>query len=536
MKLTRRQLLGSGVAGASLVLGACGQSSSAPSTTSTTAVKRKGILEPGSLPYPGRAVGTDQVPEIEHFVVVMMENHSFDNILGLIGRGDGFTLGADGQPTAKNPDGQGNYIHAFHMPTECQTNGVGNDWKVTHEAYDGGTCQGFVTSTSAEAMGYFTKDDLPFTLWHGQHVSHRRPVLLLGHGPDRPESPLPHRRHLARPHRRHIPAGPPAQRRDLRAVQQARDHLEGLLLDATDPRGVPAALGDNALSKGLAKIDQFYVDAAAGNLPSFSLVEPNYDDQSEENPQDIQFGDQFVGKVVNAVMSSPNWPKTMLIWTYDEHGGYYDHVPPPAAIPPDDVPPALVAGRSPGGFDRYGFRVPSGVVSPYAKENYVSHTRLRPHLDSQDRRGEVEPARADPARRQRQQPVRYVGPRHQAGIPEAAQAPRCRRSDGEGRVPDHRCRHHSSSVGRHQGLIEGHRRGRGQPRICLIESGRTVRFTWRANRSRGMAGRDRGRARRRAGRSAVGAVVSPPVLRSWPSPWPWSRRARPNRPPPRRSR
>ena len=93
----------------------------------------------------------------------MMENHSFDNILGLIGRGDGFTLGPDHEPTAKNPDGHGNYVHAFHMPTECQTTGVGNDWRVTHEAYDGGTCQGFVTSTTAEAMGYFTSSDLPFT-------------------------------------------------------------------------------------------------------------------------------------------------------------------------------------------------------------------------------------------------------------------------------------------------------------------------------------------------------------------------------------
>jgi len=54
----------------------------------------------------------------------MMENHSFDNILGLIGRGDGFTIGPDGHPTATNPDGNGNLIHAFHMPTECQTNGV----------------------------------------------------------------------------------------------------------------------------------------------------------------------------------------------------------------------------------------------------------------------------------------------------------------------------------------------------------------------------------------------------------------------------
>ena len=182
--------------------------------------------------------------------------------------------------------------------------------------------------------------------------------------------------------------------------------------------------------KGLAHIDQFYVDAAAGNLPAYSLVEPNYDEQSEENPQDIQFGDQFVGKVVNAVMSSPNWPKTMLIWTYDEHGGYYDHVPPPAAIPPDDVPPALVAGDPPGGFDRYGFRVPCAVVSPYAKKDTCPH-HLRPHVDSQDRRGEVEPAHADPARRKRKQFVRYVGLHYQTGILETANASRRRRSDGE---------------------------------------------------------------------------------------------------------
>ena len=92
-----------------------------------------------------------------------MENHSFDNILGLIGRGDGFTLGAERPTDGQEPRRHGNDVHAFHMPTECQTKGVGNDWKVAHEAYDNGTCQGFVTSTTAEAMGYFTKEDLPFT-------------------------------------------------------------------------------------------------------------------------------------------------------------------------------------------------------------------------------------------------------------------------------------------------------------------------------------------------------------------------------------
>ena len=134
-------------------------------------------------------------------------------------------------------------------------------------------------------------------------------------------------------------------------------------------------------------------------------MEPNYDTQSEEDPQDVQFGDQFMGKVVNAVMSGPHWRSTMLIWTYDEHGGYYDHVPPPPAIPPDDVPPALKPGDPPGGFDRYGFRVPSGVVSPYAKKDFVSHTDLRPHLDPQDRRREMEPPRPHPPGRQRHQPL-----------------------------------------------------------------------------------------------------------------------------------
>ena len=60
------------------------------------------------------------------------------------------------------------------------------------------------------------------------------------------------------------------------------------------------------------------------------------------------------------------------MWTYDEHGGYYDHVPPPPAPPPDTIPPDLQPGDVPGGYDRYGFRVPCVVVSPFAKPDYVS--------------------------------------------------------------------------------------------------------------------------------------------------------------------
>ena len=280
------------------------------------------------------AVGTDQVPQIEHVVVVMMENHSFDNILGLIGRGDGFTLGASGHPTAKNPDGQGNDVHAFHMPTECQTKGVGNDWKVTHEAYDNGTCQGFVKSTSAEAMGYFTSEDLPFTCGMAKTfpIADRYFCSAMAQ---------------TDPNRRYLIAGTSLGLIDDTFPSELPPN--GVIFQQFDRHGITwkdyystlptvgiflPLLESGAMSHGLAKIDQFYADAEAGTLPSFCLVEPDFEKQSEEDPQDVQFGDQFMGQVVNALMSSPNWSSTMLIWTYDEHGGYYDHVPPPAAIPP----------------------------------------------------------------------------------------------------------------------------------------------------------------------------------------------------------
>ncbi len=373
--MNRRQFIGGSLFGASMVLAGCGGQSSSVATTTSTTATRKTLRAAGSLPRPDLPPGTDQIPEIEHIVVVMMENHSFDNILGLIGRGDGFTIGPDGRPIAKNPDGHGDLVHAFHMPTECQTNGVGNDWKVTHEAYDRGTCEGFVTSTTPQAMGYFTKQDLPFTCGMAATfpIADRYFCSVMAQ---------------TDPNRRYLISGTSLGLID--DTFPAELPPNGVVYEQFEKYGIswrdyysnaptlgvylPYLEETNPLSKGVVGIDQFYADAAAGSLPSYCLVEPDYKNSSEENPQDIQFGDQFMGKVVNAVMSSPNWPKTMLIWTYDEHGGYYDHVPPPAAEPPDDIPPNLKPGDPPGGFDRYGFRVPSGVVSPYARRDFVSHT------------------------------------------------------------------------------------------------------------------------------------------------------------------
>jgi len=122
----------------------------------------------------------------------------------------------------------------------------------------------------------------------------------------------------------------------------------------------------------MAPINQFLTDAAAGQLPQFSLVDP-YINYSEENG-DVSIGEAYAARIIGAVLDSPNWSTTAMFLVYDEHGGWYDHVPPRPAVRPDDVPPEItVPPDQPGAYDMTGFRVPCVVISPYAKEDYVSH-------------------------------------------------------------------------------------------------------------------------------------------------------------------
>src|SRR4029079_2375009 len=88
---------------------------------------------------------------------------------------------------------------------------------------------------------------------------------------------------------------------------------------------------------------------------------------------DIQLGEAYSASIVDAVMQSPCWSSTVLLFMYDEHGGYYDHVPPPAAYAPDDIPPDPTVAVQPGDFQRYGPRVPAFVISPFAKRHHLSH-------------------------------------------------------------------------------------------------------------------------------------------------------------------
>jgi phospholipase C len=118
---------------------------------------------------------------------------------------------------------------------------------------------------------------------------------------------------------------------------------------------------------------EFRHDAQHGTLPAYSFIEPRYfADLALPNdmhpPHIVTLGEQLVADVYNALRSGPKWNETLLIITFDEHGGCYDHVVPPPAVPPGTTP------TSPFNFDRYGVRVPAVLVSPYIRQGTV----LRP--------------------------------------------------------------------------------------------------------------------------------------------------------------
>ena len=121
-------------------------------------------------------------------------------------------------------------------------------------------------------------------------------------------------------------------------------------------------------------IADFVRDAATDALPSLAWIEPGYGlgsdvDQSQHPPQALLAGDALIAQVFNAITANPAvWAKTLFVLLYDEHGGFYDHVAPPAAVAPDAKLPDIAAAASalpPFAFDRLGVRVPAILASPW---------------------------------------------------------------------------------------------------------------------------------------------------------------------------
>src|SRR5262245_35932230 len=113
-------------------------------------------------------------------------------------------------------------------------------------------------------------------------------------------------------------------------------------------------------------IGQFFKDAAAGTLPPVTYIDPFFYLNDDHPPTHPMLGQQLIASIYTALAKSPQWKNCMFVVTYDEHGGFYDHVPPPKTT--DDT----MAKFGVDGFDQLGFRVPAMVMGPYAKKNYVS--------------------------------------------------------------------------------------------------------------------------------------------------------------------
>jgi phospholipase C len=322
-------------------------------------------------PDPGKPAGTDLLPDIRHIVVLMMENHSYDNYLGMLqGRGDGLARNAQGLPTASNPRQDGAAVPERHAPGPLQVGGTPTQsWNASHIQWGEGRCDGFVRSVEVTLpkadptvpMRYWTEEDLPFYYglartfpvadrWFssclGPTFPNRR-FLLAGtaHGliDDLPFCMVDYppagtvfdllerfgiswvnyhnvsptaillKRLLGQPGlvfmRRLISIGrwlPPY----VNAVKGNKSFTADLY-----PLGLLRALGH------LRTAQQFFADADNLTLPAFSIVDPDFGNFSEENPQDIRKGESFAAEVINRVMHGPGWPHTLLIWTYDEHGG-----------------------------------------------------------------------------------------------------------------------------------------------------------------------------------------------------------------------
>jgi phospholipase C len=338
---------------------------------------------PGSLPHPRLPPGTDTMPEIEHLVVVMMENHSYDNYFGMLERGDGFRLDRHGRPKHACPDGAGNRIRAFRMPSTCQLDREPSQaWNASHVSLGRRRRNdGFVLASGPVAMGYWTEDDLPFYYglartfpvcdrWFASCLAQTYPnrkFLMCGTAVGQVSTDLSQ-----------VGKAPPPNGTIFERLNAYGISWRNYYTDLGQVLLFPPVYTDN-LDK-IQPIARFHADAAAGTLPAVSLVDPGFlTDESEENNADVRVGEAFVARVVRSVLTGPGWPRTILVWLYDEGGGYYDHVRPPRAIPPDDIPPEItVPPDQPGGYDRYGFRVPAVIVSPYARPHYVSH-RVHDH-------------------------------------------------------------------------------------------------------------------------------------------------------------
>jgi phospholipase C len=351
-----------GTSGA-LLLGGMGQGAADAATRATAAA---------ALPHPEKS-------GIEHVVVVMMENRSFDHFLGWLPHADGRQAGL------AYADPSGAMHKTYHL---TQFNGCGftdpdHSYQGGRQQYNNGKMDGFLTDTVNDefAVGYYGPKDRPFMsqLAQAYTTCDRYFCSILG-----PTYPNRFFQHSAQ-----------TDRLDDALTLAKMPTIWDQLNQSGGPTGKYYAsdlpfllvLYGAKYASITSTFTEFLSDAKAGTLPNVSYVDPKFLGEAQgtaadDHPlSDIRAGDAFLSQVFHAVANGPGWHKTVLVINYDEWGGFFDHVEPrriTAGVPVGTSPSAGIdTDLDAQGKVLSGFRVPCVVASPFsrigAKQAAVNH-------------------------------------------------------------------------------------------------------------------------------------------------------------------
>jgi phospholipase C len=297
--------------------------------------------------------------KVRHLVVVMLENRSFDHMLGYL---SGTGMAVDGVTGASNSDEAARVVRGYHLESTRVRVRPHHHHEDVLSQINGGAMDGFVrgypsNAHVAEIMGWYDQRDVL------TYDSLARQYVVCDHWFSSFPGPTWPNRFFAIcgtsagltgnlkwiDHPTFFDLLPAGSWRYyshdvsfLRTVERYRGHV-----------GAP-----------ISKISAFYKACVEGTLPSVSWIDPNFTlvdvdallnwANDDHPPADIARGQNLVARIYNHLIASPNWKDTLLVVTYDEHGGFYDHVCPPPSPGGDTAP-----------FDKLGVRVPALVVSPW---------------------------------------------------------------------------------------------------------------------------------------------------------------------------
>ncbi len=322
--------------------------------------------EPSQPPPEPQPTPKELLAGIEHIVVLMMENRSFDHFLGALSLDAAYANKAlvNGlKGTETNPAPNGSDVAVFKMANFTPEDPP-HGWDAAHDQFNDGKNDGFVKAHAGgsqdEAMGYHDRSQIPLYYWFADNFAICDNWFSSVMGPTWPNRFYLHAT-TSKGKKNNTPL--------FQAPRTIWDELKEKKLTAKNyAAGVTNwALGGfpgKLFSGTNAPISQFFDAAADGSLPAFSLIDPDYLASDDHPSHNILRGQAFVASVYKALAESPLWSKTLLVITYDENGGFYDHVPPPKTV--DDDPE----------FEQLGFRVPAFVIGPTVKKGYVCKTQL----------------------------------------------------------------------------------------------------------------------------------------------------------------